>query len=135
MRIALHPLHRGFAWLLVAGMSVFALAGCGGPHLYKVKSEVARQTLTQVLDQWKAGATPESLRSFKPEIVVQDMEWAGGAKLISYEVLDPGEARDANLVVKVKLTLLNPEDKESSKNVTYLVGTAPVLTVFRDMFQ
>lgn len=123
---------RRFASFVVIGLIV---GGCGGPRLYKVDPDVARRTLTHALDQWKSGADPESLRAAKPEIVVQDFDWIGGAKLQQYEILGDGEPRDANLVVKVKLTLRDQEEKESSKVVTYLVGTAPVLTVFRDMFQ
>lgn len=135
MSVGMPSILRRPALLLIGGIGVVVLAGCGGPRLYKVKPEVARQTLTQVLDQWKSGETPESLRSAQPEIVVQDFDWSGGATLVNYEVLGDGEPRDANLVAKVKLTLLNSEGKESTKNVTYLVGTQPVLTVFRDTFQ
>lgn len=115
-------------------LCVVSLAGCGGPRIYQVKMDVARQTLTKVLDHWKSGATPESLRSAQPEIVVQDPEWEGGAKLASYEVLDQGEARDAFMVIKVKLTLVDRNEKEVTKEVGYLVSTEPVLTMHRYMF-
>ena len=124
-----------YRMLLISAMLVFALLpGCGGQRVYKVDPELARQTLTQVLEEWKSGSDPESLRSAQPEIVVQDFDWTGGATLVDYEVVDDGESLDANLMVKVQLTLLNDQQKESLKTVTYLVGTAPVRTVFRDMF-
>lgn len=116
--------------MLVIGL----LVGCGGPRAYKVNPETARQTLIQVLDHWQAGETPESLRDLTPEIVVQDFDWAGGAKLTEYEIDGDGEARDANLYVTVRLSLVASDGRESTKVVRYVVGTAPVLTVFRDMF-
>lgn len=120
--------------LLLGGTGPVLLSGCGGPRIHHVNPEIARQTLTQVLDQWKAGENPESLRKRQPEIVVQDFDWLRGAKLTDYELQGDGEARDANLAIKVKLTLIDANGKESTKVVAYLVGTSPVLTVFRDMF-
>jgi hypothetical protein len=122
-------------WLPCIGvLCASVVAGCGGSG-YKVAPDIARPTLIQVLDHWKAGGEPESLRTERPEIVVQDFDWIGGAKLVDYEVLGDGEPRDANLVVQVKLTLQDAKEKESSKVVTYLVSTAPKRTVFRDPFQ
>lgn len=117
-------------WMLLP----LLLSGCGGPRIHHVNPEIARHTLTQALDQWKAGENPESLRKRQPEIVVQDFDWLRGAKLTDYELQGDGEARDANLAIKVKLTLVDANGKESTKVVAYLVGTSPVLTVFRDMF-
>jgi hypothetical protein len=124
---------RSLGWWLLVGSGL--CSGCGGPRVYPVQPDVARRTLTQALDQWKSGATPDSLRAGNPEIVVQDFDWLNGAKLTAYEVLGAGEPRDANLVVRVKLTLQDAQEKETSKVVTYLVSTAPKLTVFRDPFQ
>lgn len=122
-------------WLPCVGvLCAGVVAGCGGAG-YKVTPDVARKTLFQVLDHWKDGGEIDSMRKKTPEIVVQDFDWTGGAKLVNYEVLGDGEPRDANLVVKVKLTLQDTKEKELSKVVTYVVSTAPKLTVFRDPFQ
>jgi hypothetical protein len=109
------------------------LIGCGG-NAHAVKPDVAQQTLRSALDSWKSGQTVESLKKGSPSIVVQDLDWSGGAKLLDYEVLDGGKPVDANLQAKVKLKLRDAKDVESEKTVSYLVGTSPVLTVFRDMF-
>jgi hypothetical protein len=98
-----------------------------------VKPDVALQTLQTTLDEWKSGATLESLRKRTPEIVVQDLDWTRGKKLVAYEVLGNGEPVDANLIAKVKLTLQDAEGQNTEKTVTYVVGTSPVLTVFRDL--
>ncbi len=108
-------------------------AGCG-PRVYGVNQSLARETLVQVLDRWKAGATPESLQSGSPKIVVQDMDWMSGVKLADYEITGPEKVLESNLVVKVKLDLVDKSDQKVSKTVGYVVTTNPVLTVFRDMF-
>jgi hypothetical protein len=113
------------------------LAGCGtGVHeSAPVNPEVARETLTRAMESWKEGETLEALQEENPAIVVQDFDWAGGMKLLKYEVLGPGKEESANLVAQVKLTLADASGTQSNKTVTYVVGTAPALTVFRDMMR
>jgi len=111
------------------------LPGCGGPARAKpVKVDLARKTLAQVLDHWKSGGNIDELRKRKPEVVAQDFFWIKGMKLQEYRILDDGHPEDASLRCEVELTLL-PEDGGApvKKTVNYLVGTDPVLTVFREM--
>ena len=121
----------------------FSVLGCaflcliaGGCNRYSAKEHrvdaaQARQTLENVLNCWKEGATPESCKEMNPSVVVQDMDWKAGLKLSSFEILGDGEAVDANLRCPVKLTLQDPKQGQIERKVTYLVGTSPVLTVFR----
>ncbi len=110
-----------------------AIGGCGGysPEAHRVDPPTAKSTLVAVLTSWQEGATPESWRQKKPEVVVQDPDWNAGAKLKSFELLDDGKAVDANLNCRVKLILQIPEKGETERNVSYVVSTSPVLTVFR----
>ena len=64
-------------------------------------------------------------------MTVQDMDWLAGAKLISYQVKDDGKEYGPNLNIPVELTLRTPQGKESKKSVNYVVGTSPIVTVFR----
>lgn len=115
-------------------LCVVMAIGCGRSGTpYPVKTDVAQKTLVSTMESWKEGKTPDSLQKASPSVVVQDMEWASGAKLLAYEVLDGAKAVDANLIAKVKLKLTNASGKEMEKTVTYVVGTAPKLTVFRDI--
>ena len=71
-------------------------------------------------------------------MVAQDFEWAGGAKLIDYQIVDDGKEEDVNLRIPVKLTLKNVgKDKEKpvEKKASYVVGTSPSVTVFRDIMR
>ena len=94
---------------------------------------VAESTLVKVLDAWKSGQKPDELAKQSPKIVAQDMDWVMGAKLAEYKVTGNNVPKDANLISEVELNLVAPDGKEKKKTVKYIVGTSPVLTVFRQM--
>jgi hypothetical protein len=98
-----------------------------------VDVELARESLRAALESWKKGEPPEALRDHYPSITIQDMDWKSGYALVSYEIRD-GEKEDAsNLHCPVRLVVRDPQGKEVKKPVTYVVGTDPVITVFREM--
>lgn len=122
--------------LVVAALLATALSGCGGPQRASpVDKELARDTLTRVLEHWKNGGNIRDFRDQTPEIVVQEVLWSGNRKLASYALTGEARAQDANWFCEVELTLA-PENggKPTTKKVTYAVGTDPVITVFRAMF-
>lgn len=130
-------LDRLYGWSLLAigaALCCSLLVGCGHdvPTSAPVKSDVARETLSSVMESWKNGAKPESLQERNPAIVVQDLDWTGGFKLVDYDFEGLGKEVDANLIVQVKLTLEDSSGEKTEKMVTYVVGTSPKLTVFRD---
>jgi hypothetical protein len=109
-------------------------AGCTGQkHAAAVNPELARKSLRQVLDGWKRGDDMVTFRQSSPSITVQDMDWTSGYKLLDYEVVGDGKYDDANLLCPVKLKLQDPKGNAVSREVTYMVGTDPVITVFREM--
>jgi hypothetical protein len=118
--------------VLVAATAV--LVGCtpGPKKAGPVVPDQARAALKTTLDAWKDGKAIDSLKSAEPSIVAQDMDWLAGKKLTSYEVLGDGVAQDANLRIDVNLTL---EGSATPKKVAYIVGTYPLLTVFRAPFE
>ncbi|MGE3818231.1 MAG: hypothetical protein AB7I30_02240 [Isosphaeraceae bacterium] len=97
-----------------------------------VDPPVAREALRITLEAWKKGEPIDSLQAGSPSVVAQDLDWLAGLKLVSYEVEGEGKLNDVNLRVPVQLTLQTPQGKEVKKNVTYVVGTSPAVTVFRD---
>ena len=108
-----------------------AFPGCSvAGHV--VDPERARETLKTALESWKKGDTIESLRAASPPIVAQDFDWMAGNRLVGYEVTGDGKDDDANLRIPVKLTLKTAQGKEVKKSVSYVVGTSPALTVFRE---
>jgi len=118
-------------------LSLALLPGCsqGPPRSAPVDASKARQTLKRVLEGWKKGETPDSLKAESPSIIVQDMDWLEAMKLRTYELQGTSIEEGANLVAQVKMTLVDPQGADVEKSVTYVVGTAPVLTVFRDQFR
>jgi hypothetical protein len=119
---------------LVAAALILALVGCRAQSTAPpVDPERARQALRTTLDGWKAGGTPESLRSGPAAIVAQDFDWMAGSRLVDYRIEGDGQDDDANLRIPVTLTLRDAAGKEVTKRVVYVVGTSPSVTVFRDM--
>jgi hypothetical protein len=135
----------GSLWVVAACLIVLAtlfLPGCSGSSAaYPVDEPQARDALKTALDAWKNGETSQSLASSSNPMTVQDFEWDTGAKLIDYQVLDEGKTEGSNLRVQVKLTTIGEpvkgkkEAKPAEKKASYVVGTSPRLTVFRDIFK
>jgi hypothetical protein len=118
-------------------LAVLVLAGCSGAsRAAAVDPPLAREALKTALDHWKNGEDPKSLESSAIPMTAQDFEWASGAKLIGYQILDEGKVEDANLRVQVKITL-GPQGKSKAveKTASYVIGTSPSVTVFRDVLR
>ena len=126
-------IHCPFLYRLRALIVLMLLAACDAgcqrtSRDLSLDIEQARNACGTFLDAWKEGQQPDALR---PGITGADFEWASGHKLISYEIL-PDEFNDGtNLHISVRLKLQDDEGKESSSNALYIVGTSPVVTVFR----
>lgn len=87
-----------------------------------------------VLETWKRGGDLAECKNHSPSIVVQEIDWSRGMKLQEFKLLDEGREEDANLFCEVELTLVRPSGGEPvRKTVIYVIGTDPVLTVFRAM--
>lgn len=127
------PSHRSLPRRWFAVLTCLALTcGCGASH--RVEPDLAAKTLRATLDSWKGGQPPADLQKATPPVVVQDLDWAAGTKLVDFEILEGGKPVDSNLYAQVKLKLRDAAGSESEKTVTYVVGTSPKLTVFRQMF-
>jgi len=117
---------RSFAILLGC---VAIVSGCGhSARNISLDAEKAKQSCVTFMEAWKAG---KQVADLKPGIIGRDEAWEGGFKLVSFELL-PETSDGTNLHIPVKLTMQNPKGKESVSTVTYVVGTSPVITVFRE---
>lgn len=135
LKLARYELHLRCGIVLLIWCAACLVWGCGsgGPVAAPVDSELARNTLQQVLERWEVGDQLEAVQELSPPIVVQDRDWSDGWRLKEYKMEDDGRSVDANLYCRVELSLESPEGKPVTKQVTYIVGTDPVLTVFRDV--
>jgi hypothetical protein len=146
----LHHLDRnaslyGSLWVVAACLIVLAtllLPGCSNSSSANpVDEPQARDALKTALDAWKNGQTSQSLAASSTPMTVQDFEWDTGSKLIDYQLLNDGKSEGANLRIQVKLTTLGEpvkgkkEAKPAEKKASYVVGTSPRVTVFRDVMK
>jgi hypothetical protein len=116
--------------LYVAGVLLFA-AGCGSGGGVPATEEAAREALGKALGAWKSGTSAEAMRQQSPEVVVGDSDWKQGRRLTGYEI-GGGSFDGKNLRVPVTLTMSVPPRGQRKLIINYIVGTSPVVTVFRD---
>jgi hypothetical protein len=126
----------GMARLLLVGIvTCGCVAGCSDRGVKAVDAVGARQALRTTLETWKKGGPIGSLKEQTPSIVAQDLDWEAGATLVEFNVLDDGKDESINLRIPVELTLQDKDGKDvRKKKVKYMVGTSPVITVFREIF-
>ena len=116
-----HLPHRGIVGVLL----VFGLWGCsqGDTPSHPLDQELARASVQKAMQAWVDGKTPKDLQ---PELVVGDTSWEQGEKLVSFEIATNEETSDgSNLHIVVKRKF-----DSSDSDVTYIVGTSPVVTIF-----
>ncbi|MFO0890163.1 MAG: hypothetical protein U0790_13615 [Isosphaeraceae bacterium] len=123
----------GVLMAALAAIAIPSLPGCSSSGAHAVDESRAREALGAALDSWKRGEAPTSVAS----MTVQDADWERGAKLLDYEIQGDGQPRGANLSIRARLTLAGERagSKKLEKTVSYLVGTSPSVTVFRDMLK
>lgn len=116
-------------------MVMLLLCGCTRPSAAAaVDPDLARSVLRDVLESWQQGGSLEQWKSAASPVVIQDADWQSGLKLLEFELVNPGQPLDANLHCPVLLVLQDGTARRLEKQVTYIVGTDPVVTVFRDPF-
>jgi hypothetical protein len=75
---------------------------------------------------------PSELKQNDPEIVVGDVLWEQGRKLVDYKLDGQGKFDGRNLRVPVTLTVQQPPRAATKLTAIYIVGVRPVITVFRE---
>jgi hypothetical protein len=135
----------GTFWIVgacLAALATLLLPGCSNSSTaHAVNVPQARDALKIALDEWKKGETIKAVQTSSTPLIVQDLDWSSGAKLIDYEILGDGQPEDASLRLRVKLTMNGGpaagknQGKAAEKSVWYLVTTSPKVTVFRDMLR
>src|SRR5262249_6631194 len=73
----------------LAALAILFFSGCSGSsQAHAVDPPRAREALKLALDEWKRGVEPRSLSSSATPMTVQDFDWAAGAKLIDYQIIN-----------------------------------------------
>jgi len=90
----------------------------------------AHQSLVEFLDCWKSGKPPADFVSTHAQSASRDPDWDAGKTLVNYTI--GAESDDGtNLHSTVDLVLRDSSGTESQEQVVYIVGTSPVLSIFR----
>ena len=106
-----------------------ALTGCSRTaRSLSLNQPKAREACTEFLTAWKNG---KQVGDLKPKIIGRDSDWETGKKLESFEILKDERSDGKNLHLTVRRTLKDDAGKETQQEVAYVVGTSPVVTVFR----
>lgn len=115
--------------ILLLGMVVLSCSGCErNARTLTLNESVARDSLHRFLTAWQEGRRSTDLA---PKIVGKDFDWETQRTLQSFEVLPDGRSDGANLYMKVRRTIRTPKGTELNQEVSYVVGTSPIVTVFR----
>lgn len=121
MSLSLRAVCTCFLLVLIAGCSQTA-------RDLPLDTQIARKSLDTALQAWVDGKRPSDLQ---PEIIVGDAMWTTGKKLVSYEIKSEVMNDGTNLYLLVVRQFDNPKSKKPQKSeVTYIVGTSPVITIF-----
>lgn len=122
-------------WLRIFGLALcggfLLLAGCDqGARSLSLDKDQARESLNKFLQCWMDGGEAKSLSTQKPSIIGRDPAWDQGTKLLSYSLVQ--ESSDGtNLHVTAELHFQGTGEETQSRHIRYVVGTSPVITVFR----
>ncbi len=136
----------GTFWVVgacLAALATLLLPGCSiSSAAHAVDAPQAREAAQdRGSTNGKRGESIRAVQTSSTPLVVQDVDWSSGAKLIDYEIIGDGQPEDASLRLRVKLTMNggpatgSNQGKTAEKSVWYLVTTSPKVTVFRDMLR
>lgn len=115
--------------LILPLFCVVALSGCEkNARGLTVDTSAAKEACQTFLNAWKDGKKAEDLA---PKIVGKDSDWENGRTLESFEILPEQRSDGANLFFTVRRTIKTPKGAVLQQEVGYVVGTSPVVTVFR----
>lgn len=121
-------IHQATRLVVVVSCFTF-IAGCErNARGLSVNSAAAREACQTFLTAWKDGKKSQDLA---PKITGKDSDWDSGYILESFEILPEERSDGANLFFTVRQTLKTPTGAVQQQDAAYVVGTSPVVTVFR----
>ena len=118
----------------LAVLTLMFICGCGRtvPIANMLGPEDAATYLTQVLDVWKNGQPSNSMMQLVPPVLVRDLDWEAGHKLIGYSVKGAPERYGHSIRINVELTVSTASNVQRKQIVRYSVSTGEMTVVMRD---
>lgn len=105
------------------------LSGCEqNARSLSVDKTGAREACQTFLTAWKDG---KQIADLRPKITGRDSDWEAGKTLESFEILPEERTDGANLFLRVRRTVKPTQGAPEKQEVEFVVGTSPVVTVFR----
>jgi hypothetical protein len=118
-------------WVVALVVSVCAW-GCGSNTVAPATPEAeGRVAITQALTEWNNGTSLDSFVKTKSNWVVRDPDWRDGAKLKSFQIVDPIETAGLDLLVRVKISTVSTSGKSADKTVKFTVGLTSQTVILR----
>ena len=110
-----------------------ALVMCSGCSPKPKKSDVgsATEAINAALTGWKSGKSPTEFTT-ESKIVVGDIQWESGAKLVDFQIDDMPHDDGRNFHFTTRLTVTTVAGETVQSQSKFIVATNPVVTVFRD---
>jgi hypothetical protein len=111
------------------------LVGCQGeshPLPAATEPSAAVESLTQALDAWRAGGTPNAFMQSHQNVTIRDEDWQQGTQLVNFNLSDPPQRYGHDIRLIVHLTLKSAKAATLKKVVRYTVATEPQITILRD---
>lgn len=119
-----------YTYICTCLLVLLSLVGCQNTPKPS-NNETALQSLEKMLDTWKSGGKAADLKSASPSVIAVDDDWERNVGLVAYKIQPNPFDDGVNLHYTVILTLKNAKGREVKKEQVYIVGTNPVITIFR----
>lgn len=122
-------------WLpTAAALACLGWAGCSSATPAPPPSPAeARHLLSQFLEAWQEGQTPQTLAQRQPPIQGREPEWTAGAQLIEYAIEEEGAPFGNSFLVRARLTLQHPGARRpETLNVLYAVTAGDPIWIVRE---
>jgi hypothetical protein len=118
-----------YGWMVF----LLLLTACGGrPLPAPADPELAREALRSALDAWARGEKSGSLHNGAPPVHVTDGDWDKGLRLDKYQLTPAGQVNGPELRCPAQLSLRDKRGRSFKKQVVYLVGTGPLVSIARE---
>lgn len=119
-------------FLLICCMSM--LTGCRPTLAENVNPDEAGPLLRTALEAWKGGMTTADLADQKPSIIMNELDWSSGNRLLDFKMADTGSLDGRQVRWVVQLKLQDKNGKVSDRKATYIIDTIPRVVIVRDSF-
>jgi hypothetical protein len=120
---------RRIMTLLILLLGLGLVAGCSSPK--PAEPAAARKTLQGAFDAWKEGKAQEAY-SRSSSVHIADDRWAGGYKLLDYDIASGEEVSGYDLNFRVTLNLEDPKGKTIKETASYKVAMSPKRVIIRN---